>query len=50
MQSMRERAERKRVVDERRKSFSKKLRNLKQTLTVEEVYPESDDEMRDEGY
>jgi len=50
IQSMRERAERKRVVDERRKSFSKKLRNLKQTLTVEEVYPESDDEMRDEGY
>ena len=51
VQSIRERAERKRVVDERRKIFSKKLRNkLKQTLTVDEVYPETDDEMRDDGY
>lgn len=50
VQSIRERAERKRVVDERRKSFSKKLRNVKQTMTVDEVYPETDDEMRDDGY
>ena len=34
VQSIRERAERKRVVDERRKSYSKKLRNVKQTMTA----------------